>query len=184
MNRIVYLDYLRVFATFAVIMLHVSAFGFRETYPTTDWQLFNLFNGLSRWGVPVFVMISGALFLNESKILNVSWLYKKNIKRMICAFCFWSTFYALIVGIFLKHNTSPVYIIGRIVHGESHLWFLLMIVGLYMFIPVIKPFVNTKRHCEYFLFFSLLTTFIIPFLFDTINYLIPSLQEAIGVIEL
>ena len=183
MDRIVYLDYLRVFATFAVVMLHVSAFGFRETYPSVDWQLFNLFNGMSRWGVPIFVMISGALFLNESKVLDVQRLYKRNIKRMVFAFLFWSTAYALIVGIIVKHNSSPIYIIGRIIHGESHLWFLLMIIGLYMFLPVIKPFVNTKRHCEYFLLFSVLTTFIIPLMFDAINIVLPSQKEAIGVVK-
>ncbi len=70
-DRTVYFDYLRVVAILAVVFLHVSD----SNWYTTDvnglqWQTFNFFNGITRWGVPVFVMISGSLFLNREVSLK------------------------------------------------------------------------------------------------------------------
>lgn len=174
MSKIVYFDYLRVIGAFAVVLLHTTAFGFRQTFPSTDWYVFTILSGFSRWGVPIFVMISGALFLNNSKELGLRRLFEKNIKRIVTSYLFWSSFYAIFVSVILKGNLNPIYILGRIVHGESHLWFLYMIIGLYMFAPVIKPFVSSRKNCEYFLFFSVLTTFVLPMIFDMVNYLFPT----------
>lgn len=62
-KRITYLDYLKVFATFAVIILHVVA----QNWYITDvnsfgWKTLNVYSSMVRWAVPVFVMISGSLF--------------------------------------------------------------------------------------------------------------------------
>ncbi len=58
-ERTAYFDYLRVFATFAVIVIHVSA----QNWYITDvneiyWQTYNFYESIVRWAVPVFVMIS------------------------------------------------------------------------------------------------------------------------------
>ncbi len=68
-NRTIYFDYLRVFATAAVILLHVAAFNWLSTDVNGyDWKVFNFYDSIVRWGVPVFVMISGALFLGRDDI--------------------------------------------------------------------------------------------------------------------
>ena len=84
-NRTLYFDYMRVCATFAVIMIHVTAQYFYKVEPTSfAWKTINAYQCLSRWGVPVFVMMSGALFLPReiplqkiySKyVLNTSYAY-------------------------------------------------------------------------------------------------------------
>lgn len=63
------LDYLRVFASIAIILLHVTA----QNMPYcelagTEWNIYNICNSASRWGVPVFVMMSGALFYQEKSL--------------------------------------------------------------------------------------------------------------------
>ena len=59
-----HLDYLRVFASVAIILLHVTAQNIRYVeLAGTEWNIYNICNSASRWAVPVFVMISGALFL-------------------------------------------------------------------------------------------------------------------------
>lgn len=172
MKRIEYLDYLRAFAAFAVVLLHVSAVGFRQSSPyTPEWHAFNFYDSISRWGVPIFVMISGALFLNPDKEFNIKKLYKKNIVRIITSFFFWSTFYALTVSILIKHNTSIVYIGGRIICGESHLWFLYMILGIYVCIPLLRPITFNKLLVNYFLIIAFITTFIMPSLFELLYHL-------------
>ena len=65
-QRTIYFDYLRVLATFAVMILHISAQNWGACdVQSFDWQVFNFFDSIVRWSVPIFVMISGALFLNR-----------------------------------------------------------------------------------------------------------------------
>lgn len=88
-DRILYLDYLRILAMIAVITIHSSAHGWCLTdIHTVDWNVYNIFDSIVRWATPVFVMVSGVLFLNEEKEINISRLYSKNIFRIATAFCF------------------------------------------------------------------------------------------------
>ena len=89
------LDYLRVFASIAIILLHVTA----QNMPYcelagTEWNIYNICNSASRWGVPVFVMMSGALFLPRE--ISTKTLYKKYISRMAIAYVVWSAFYVIV----------------------------------------------------------------------------------------
>ncbi|SFO21753.1 Acyltransferase family protein [Pseudobutyrivibrio sp. UC1225] len=93
MERKVYCDYLRFFAVFAVCVLHVSAFNWACTdVNSLEWQVFNFYESIVRWGVPIFLMISGTLFLNRE--ISIKKLFSKYIFRMVVAFVFWSLFYA------------------------------------------------------------------------------------------
>ena len=94
-SRKYYLDYLRVSATFAVMSLHIAADNWLNAgVRSFEWQVFNFYDSLVRFGVPVFVMISGALFLNPDKYIPVKKLYTKYIFRIAAAFVFWSFLYA------------------------------------------------------------------------------------------
>lgn len=76
-NRIAYIDWLRSIACFAVVVLHVSGgqewFSAKEV--SFEWTIFNLYDSLVRWCVPIFIMISGALFLNPEKEIGIHKLY-------------------------------------------------------------------------------------------------------------
>ena len=51
MERKQYCDYLRVFATFAVVVLHVSATNWYITDVNgMEWQAFNFYDSIVRWG--------------------------------------------------------------------------------------------------------------------------------------
>ncbi|MBR1761137.1 MAG: acyltransferase family protein [Schwartzia sp.] len=65
-KRIIYLDYLRVLAMLAVMILHIACMGFHELDGSSlEWQILNFYDGIVRWGVHVFVMSSGKLFLSN-----------------------------------------------------------------------------------------------------------------------
>ncbi|MBR4445084.1 MAG: acyltransferase family protein [Solobacterium sp.] len=88
-------DVLRVAATIAVILLHVSAQNWHSTdIHSFEWCVFTIYDGLVRWGVPIFTMISGAIFLNRD--IPIKKIYTKHILRIITAFIFWSAIYALV----------------------------------------------------------------------------------------
>lgn len=163
-QRQYHLDYLRVFASVAIILLHVS--GQNMPYVElagTEWNIYNICNSASRWGVPVFVMMSGALFLPRE--IPIKTLYTKYISRMAIAYVVWSAFYAIVDPIgnmLLKegYHTTFIEIIGSFISGAVHLWFLPMIIGLYMCIPLIKQLTRNDKLIKYFLLLSIMFCFI------------------------
>ena len=96
-NRIAYLDILKIAALFFVVCIHLVAGLFVGQPVDSDaWLRANVIDSASRWCVPVFVMVSGALMLRPDKDLSIKRLYSKNIARIAIAFLVWSLFYALI----------------------------------------------------------------------------------------
>ena len=71
MGRLVYMDWLRVLATIAVVTIHVSAgyVSMLDASNVSRWMAGNFYDSFSRASVPIFVMISGALLLREQKIV-------------------------------------------------------------------------------------------------------------------
>ncbi len=163
-QRQYHLDYLRVFASIAIILLHVTAQNLPYVeLAGTEWNIYNICNGASRWGVPVFVMVSGALFLPRE--IPTKTLYKKYILRMAIAYVVWSAFYAVVdpIGQFVfteGYQLSFVEILGNFISGAVHLWFLPMIIGLYMCIPLIKQLTKSDNLIKYFLLLSFVFCFI------------------------
>ena len=95
-TRTHWMDCLRVLAAAAVILLHVAAKQWHTVdIRGGDWLLLCLFNGSVRWCVPLFVMISGALFLNPEKEISLRDLYGKYILRLLVAYFVWGVVYAL-----------------------------------------------------------------------------------------
>ena len=85
-TRIIYADLLRIIATFAVIILHVSAAKLNELQITDyNWQISNIYDSLVRWSVPVFVMLSGMFFLDPNKEIDFNKLFSKYILRIFLA---------------------------------------------------------------------------------------------------
>lgn len=166
-NRIIYLDVLRILATFAVIAIHVCSQNWSKVQPSSyEWNIFNFYSGLSRWAVPIFVMISGALFLDNRRTINIKKLYTKNILRIITAFIFWSMFYAIITNDFWGKDRGNIKLfVKSFIEGHYHLWFLHMILGLYIATPILRKIAADLKTTEYFLIISMIFTFIVPMFF-------------------
>ena len=64
-SRVYYLDVLRVIACMAVVMIHASAPYLGKDIGSFNFWVGNVLDSLSRIAVPLFVMISGALMLDE-----------------------------------------------------------------------------------------------------------------------
>lgn len=95
-ERILYLDVLRFIAIFGVVMLHVSDDGFFKGINSEEWLPSLSYMVLSHWILPMFIMISGALFLNPSKHITIEAIAKKYSWRLIVAYVFWLLVYAAI----------------------------------------------------------------------------------------
>jgi len=154
-KRIYAFDYLRILACFGVILLHASAkFWYILPVTSDEWLIANAVNITTRISVPLFVMISGALFLDPSKKLSTKELWLKHILRMALIYLIWMTAYALPHFI----QTSPAErsikdLLKSILSGRYHLWFLPMLMGLYALIPILRTWISHagKKEIEYFL---------------------------------
>ena len=131
------------------MLLHVCASKLSEVTPyTTAWNIFVLFDSAVRWCVPMYIMISGALFLDRESISFVE-LYRKYVFRIIFIWAIWSTVYAAEGFVSGQYGIRGFVI--HIISGPSHLWFLPMICCLYVMIPFLKAIANSVTLSKYFL---------------------------------
>jgi surface polysaccharide O-acyltransferase-like enzyme len=150
----------------AVIVLHVSAEKWYEfDGRSLAWNLVNGCNGMVRWGVPVFIMISGALFLQRD--VQIGTLYKKNILRLLVAYLVWRVFYIVAEPmVWLLVTRSPGvffrYAREKMAGTPRHMWFIPMIIGLYMCVPILREIVRKRKVAAYFLGLSFGVTFLLP----------------------
>lgn len=150
-----YLDALRLLATCAVLALHAtSKQWYRVPVTESDWQILNIYDSLVRFCVPLFFMISGALFLDPHRPCPKKKLFTKYIPRLLLIFLVWSSIYALADIKRQEIPFSPSYFLTRVAAGHYHLWFLLALLGLYLMIPLLRPLSADRSTLEYFLILS------------------------------
>ena len=95
-GRLAWADLLRCAALFAVVLLHVS--GARLADVPVDsgaFQVLNVYDGLTHWCVPVFVMLSGAFLLDPKHSLPLPKLLFRHILRIFTALAVWGAVYAV-----------------------------------------------------------------------------------------
>lgn len=169
-NRIVYVDILRIFATFSVVLLHVAAGNWgNAVIGTFDWKVFNFYDSLVRFGVPIFVMVSGMFLLNPNKKISYKDMYSKYILRIVITFISWSLLYAIYNNL-INYDTFNFEVFkNSFIFGHYHMWYLYMIVGLYVITPLIRNIANDKTAIEYFLLLSLIFTSLLPITVKVFN---------------
>ena len=146
-ERIFYYDLLRAFAIIAVIICHVDFFfGSLDTPIKIIGQM--TFHDIGRIGVPIFLMISGALLLNREYELGD--FLKRRFARIIYPFIFWII---LISAQILYLNGSYTKVWNTFIGNPSITWYFWTLIGIYLFIPVINTFIEKYglKGCEYFL---------------------------------
>ena len=170
-ERVYYFDFLRVLGVFAVIILHIAASKWYSTdINTFEWQVINFYDSAPvRWAVPVYVMISGALFLGRD--IPIKRLYSKNILRIVTAFLFWSFIYA--ARGYIKTGNF-IGMLKNFISGPFHLWFLFMLTGLYIVIPFMRRIAESELLTKYFLALSFIFVFMLPPIITLIKFFAPN----------
>ncbi len=142
-----WLEWLRVAATLGVVVLHVLspvAFAHDRLAPHT-WAWINIADSASRWCVPVFIMVSGALALGRpgAPVWDGRSLARR-IARIGIPLIAWSLFYWWYGNAVRGRTTTPAEFAADFVSGYPyyHLYFLFAIIGLYAVTPILRPFVD------------------------------------------
>lgn len=137
-------DFLRVVAAFAVIILHTSVIVV-QTNPdihSSVWWVGNIADSYTRWCVPIFVMVSGALMIPRSSEHEISLFYRNRLGRLFIPLLFWTLFYLFLSG-YEQLTFDPYLLLKTVIQGQPyyHMWFIYMMVGLYIVTPFLGRFV-------------------------------------------
>lgn len=169
-NKYLWIDFTKSLAAFAVIILHLCVSTVNNFADTSIWWSGHVYDSLTRFCVPIFVMISGALLLGKDEdLMN---FLKKRFSRIIYPFLFWSFIYLLIK---LNYELSIKEILSQSIKllktgTEFHLWYIYMIMGLYLFIPILRKW-TTRAPRKEFIYFILLWVLVMSFNYPLLNKL-------------
>jgi surface polysaccharide O-acyltransferase-like enzyme len=166
-NRIIYLDVLRVLAIFMVIMVHAGDIYLFDPETMTFGFECSVFVVLLRSSVPLFIIMSSILLLPIKT--DTTSFFKRRFSRVVIPFLIWSIVYVFLptpnnivfggpanaftdssINVFLYNLMMiPINFTG----SNAHFWFIYIILGLYLFMPIFSPWIKsaTKKMLIFFL---------------------------------
>ena len=128
------LDLCRIFGCLAVLMIHAGADIYHEIpLQSFSFAAVNFISTAVRGGVPLFFMLSGALFLSRPA-LDIRRLLVHHALRLTGLYYLWSLLYALLRLVSGGLSLGPEFFYA-VVAGHYHLWFLPAMVLCYLFFP-------------------------------------------------
>ena len=164
-DRVVFLDWLRVIACFMVMAIH-SAEPFylggeapNITSIASRWDMLwiTLTECLCRVCVPLFVMTSAYLLFPVRRPTGE--FFRRRLVRVVLPFAFWAVAYVWAA------NGAWGRLIFNFPDEGGHLWFVPMLVGLYLLMPLLSPWAEkvSERELRGWIAVWLFTT-LFPFL--------------------
>ena len=169
-KREVWVDWLRVFACLLVMVVHSSEPFYLDGYDTlilTDADLIwaSAIDSAARMSVPLFVIASSYLLFPLR--YSSGEFFKRRAVRILIPFVVWSVVYALCYGDPLTNLST---LLLNFNFTASHLWFVYMLVGIYILMPILSPWAKdvSKKELKVYLALWLLTT-IIPLIRDIMS---------------
>lgn len=145
-EREVFLDKLRVAATCAVVLLHTVTGVMDATdmslYPA-ERKVFLAVMDLVCWSVPVFLMISGYLFLQPERRIGMGMMLTRYCRRIALALFLFGVPYACLEltavrGGFRPEMAWEAFLMVLRGEGWSHMWYLYLILALYLMTPFLR----------------------------------------------
>lgn len=157
MKRLLYLDIVRLIACLMVIVMHAPIPSVRaETHGAFLVQS----SYLTAPSVPLFFMVSGALLLPCKERVSAGKYLMNRLGKIISPAVIFSFFY-----IALRHNWQSVWSIPFSAQGHGVLWFVYTLIGLYLLIPIISPWLRNASKGEVELYLGLwFMTLLYPYL--------------------
>jgi surface polysaccharide O-acyltransferase-like enzyme len=133
---------LRVLAILGVVMIHVSGLtsSKEQLRGTTVWWVAEVLNQASRFCVPLFVMVSGALVLRPGSKEPAAAFLRKRLDRLVPALVVWHVVYIVFTATVLGWSSSPNDVLTRVLAGRTYtaLYFFWLVLGLYLLTPALR----------------------------------------------
>lgn len=178
-KRILWVDWAKFLAIFFILIIHCSSdFLTSGTIGSGNWFITLFFESISRWGIIVFVMVSGFLLLRKDYDLKE--FISKRFTRVVLPFVFWNIIYIAVKLVVQKPiaNFDVFSVVGFFVNAfldptivTVQFWFVYMILGLYLVTPILAKWIRQANDLEInYLLIVWLIVLLIRFL--NINFLL------------
>lgn len=161
-EREIWIDWLRVTACFLVMMTHSCEpfyLGGEGSLILTKWDAIwvSILNVLPRASVALFVVASS--YLQFPLHYSTGEFFRRRAVRILIPFFIWSVAYALAWGEPVQNFKD---LLLNFNYAAGHLWFVYMLVGLYLLMPLLSPWAEKvgKRELQFYLAIWLFTTVI------------------------
>lgn len=171
-NRIYSFSYIRALSCIAIIVLHTVYAAnrlFIETLTNVQDVVSQGIVNCLMWAVPCFIMVTGALLLNEDRIISYGKLFKKYILRIFFALVVFGIIFRIFdIVLDMEEISIQSFIRGfyEIFTGTSwsHIWYLYLLISLYLLLPFYKKIVkySTDKELKYLLFIYVIFLSILP----------------------
>lgn len=157
-KHLAWIDLLRVVAIFQVILIHVSFPIFNKSELPQSYMLAaNFYDAFSRAGVPLFFMISGYLLLGQNE--SISDFLRRRFTKVGIPALVWTAAYLIWQEEAYRDGSMGILNIGLSIakaifggHIEFHLWFVYVLIGLYLVMPILRALVSASpKILNYFL---------------------------------
>lgn len=169
-GRVVWIDWMRVLACFMVMVVHSTEPFYLggngaliASASDAWWAAFS--DSIVRCCVPLFIVASS--FLQFPLHYNAGEFFRRRAVRILVPFVLWSLFYAFYWG---EPVSNLKDLLLNFNYAAGHLWFVYMLVGLYLIMPLLSPWAERvgKKELGIYLGIWLFTT-IIPLLRDWVS---------------
>ncbi len=162
-------DLIRTVAILGVLLLHAADDLTTQQMSSLEvwrWCIVDLYQSVGRMGVPLFVMLTGALLLAPSKNgEELGVFFKKRFSRIGLPFLFWGAAFFL-WDIYVENQPVTVgFIVDGILTGPYFtFWYLYMLVGLYLATPLLRVLVAnaSQKLFKYFFVIWFVGTALVP----------------------
>lgn len=181
-ERILYLDLVKVVSAFCVIIIHIFspliAF-YSDNISQNQLIFYKIIKYFCNWAVPCFVMVTGSLLLNNSKEISYKLMFTKYIPRILFSLLLFGFIYAWMEIIFNEKQIS-IFQIKKVLYNIltnklwDHMWYLYMLLGIYLLIPMLKIFSKYTNEVDYVILLIILfaSNSILPFIATIFNFTI------------
>jgi len=166
-KKLMWVEYIRAKAIGMIVILHAAApIMFRyETTSLNNWWVGNIYGSMVRMGIPLLFMITGYLLLTKDD--SSLEFFIKRVQKITIPLIVWSLFY-IAWNVFYKKDTDlTAYTFYSVFFSPAHyhLWFFYALVGMYLFIPILRIIVRyaTVSMLYYFIALWFLSAAILPF---------------------
>ena len=172
-KRIVWIDLLRLIGIIGVMLMHIVG-NTKYTFgnlSNTSFITYTYISLLSEYAVPLFVMISGMMFLKKDKISFKDMFFKYCLKIILAIIIFGTVMIILEELFTYKTLDYTIFktIFIKLLTGElwAHMWYLYLILGLYLITPALIYITKNIEQNEYRNFLIIL--FILTIFLTTVN---------------
>lgn len=164
-QREIWIDTLRVVACFLVMMTHSNEpfyLGGEGSLILTraDAVWVAILNVLPRASVALFVVASS--YLQFPLHYPTGEFFRRRAVRILAPFIIWTVVYALVWGEPVQNFKD---LLLNFNYAAGHLWFVYMLIGLYLLMPLLSPWAEKVGRKELLVYLGIwLFTTIIPFI--------------------